>query len=241
MKKRVIFAGVIAATLVLSGCGATHTMISKRTLDVQTRMSETVFLDPVSPDKKTVFIQVRNTSDKPGLSIEPLIISAIQQRGYQVMNDPDKAHYMIQANVLQIGKTDLREAESLLSRGFGGGVAGAVVGAQFGGGSGRGAAGIVGAGLGVVADAFVKDVYFSMITDLQISERAAKGVVVTEAVDSKLKQGTSGYKNVTSSETTNWKRYQTRILSTANKANLEYEEAEPVLVQGLIQSTSGIL
>ncbi len=239
--KKMLISAVIFGALILSGCSATHTMISKRNLDVQTRMSETVFLDPVSPDKRTVFIQVRNTSDKPGLSVEPLIVSAIQQRGYQIMNDPNKAHYMIQANVLQIGKTDLREAEGLFASGFGGGVAGAVVGSQFGGGSGRGTASIIGAGVGIIGNALVKDIYFSMITDLQISERAAEGVVVTEAVDSKLKQGTSGYKSVTSSETTNWKRYQTRILSTANKANLDYEESEPVLIQGLIQSVSGIL
>lgn len=239
--QKTFVAAIVFGALILSGCGATHTMISKRNLDVQTRMSETVFLDPVSPDKKTVFIQVRNTSDKQGLSIEPLIAAAIQQRGYQIMSDPNKAHYMIQANVLQIGKTDLREAEGVLSQGFGGAAAGAVVGSQFGGGSGRGAAGIIGAGAGIIGDALVKDVYFSMITDLQISERAAEGVVVTESVDSKLKQGTSGYKNVTSSETTNWKRYQTRILSTANKANLKYEESEPVLIQGLTQSISGLL
>lgn len=241
MKKSVLIATVMSAALVLSGCSATHTMVSKRNLDVQTRMSDTVFLDPVSPDKRTVFIQVRNTSDKPGLSIEPQVIAAIQQRGYQVMNDPDKAHYMIQANVLQIGKKDLRDAEGLLSQGFGGAAAGAIVGSQFGGGSGRGATTIAAAGLGIVADALVKDVYYSMITDLQISERAAAGVVVTEAVDSQLKQGNSGYKSVTSSETTSWKRYQTRVLSTANKVNLKYEEAEPVLIQGLVQSVSGTL
>lgn len=227
--------------LLLGGCGATHTLITKRNLEVQTKMSETVFLDPVASSLKTVFVQIRNTSDKPGLSIEPQIIAAVQQRGYKVVNDPEQAHYLLQANVLQVGKSNLRESENMLQSGFGSAAVGAVAGAQFGSGHGSAAAGLAGAALGLIGDALVEDVYFSMVTDLQISERAKAGVVVTEAVDSKLKQGTSGYKNVTSTEETHWKRYQTRILSSANKVNLEFEEAQPVLIKGVVQSVSGML
>ena len=87
----------------------------------------------------------------------------------------------------------------------------------------------------------VKDVHYSIVTDLQISERAKKGVVVLEENKASLKQGNSGYKNVSSTEETEWKRYQTRILSTANQVNMEYAEAEPELVKGLMRSISGIL
>ncbi len=173
--------------------------------------------------------------------VEPQIIAAVQQRGYKVVNDPEQAHYLLQANVLQVGKSNLREAENMLQSGFGSAAVGAVAGAQFGSGHGSVATGLAGAALGLIGDAFVEDVYFSMVTDLQISERAKAGVVVTEAVDSKLKQGTSGYKNVSSTEETNWKRYQTRILSSANKVNLEFEEAQPVLIKGVVQSISGML
>ncbi len=58
---------VALAAILLSGCAATHVAISKRDLDVQTKMSDTVFLDPVGADRKTVFVQIRNTSDKPEL------------------------------------------------------------------------------------------------------------------------------------------------------------------------------
>ena len=49
----------------LAGCAATHAAISKRNLEVSTRMSDAVFLDPVGGDKRTAFIYVRNTPRPP--------------------------------------------------------------------------------------------------------------------------------------------------------------------------------
>lgn len=232
----------IAALVVvglLAGCSATQTAIGKRELVVQTKMSETIFLDPVGPDKRTVFVQVRNTSDKPGLSLDGYIAQAVAAKGYKVVNDPDKAHYLLQANVLQAGIADARETESAVERGFGAAVIGGAIGNQFGGGDGRGAATVGGGLIGLAVDALVKDVYVSITTDIQISERS--NAAVTEQLNSTLKQGTSSVKRQSSTETTDFKRYQTRILSSANQANLKYEEAEPKLVQGLVQSISGLL
>ena len=61
---------------ILSGCVAMHTFLAKKDLDVQTKMSDTVFLDPVGPDKKVLFVQTRNTSDQP-FGIEAPVVSAI--------------------------------------------------------------------------------------------------------------------------------------------------------------------
>jgi outer membrane lipoprotein SlyB len=231
-------------TLVLflmAGCSAVHTAVKKRNLDVQTQMSETVFLDPVAADKRTVFIQLRNTSDKQELDIEASLTAAIRAKGYTILTDPDKAHYWIQANILKVGKSDLREAKSILSQGYGGAVAGAVVGSQIGGGSGVVAGSIFGSLGGIVTDALVDDVLFLMITDLQISEKAKGDVVVTEANNAQLKQGTSGYKTVSSTEQTDRKKHQTRVVSTANKVNLKFIEAQPKLIIGLSNSLSGLL
>lgn len=223
------------------GCTATHTAISKRNLDVQTKMSETIFLDPVSPEKKTVFIQVRNTSGNQKLNIEPQLAQALASKGYQVVSDPDAAHYLIQTNVLQVGKTNLTETNDLLEQGFGGGLIGAGAAGALGGDARTAiGVGLVGAAVGIMADAMVKDINYTMVTDLQISERA-KGTKVTESMNSKLKQGTSGQKTVTATQTTDWKRYQTRIVSTANKVNLELDEAIPDLVAGLSNSVSGLM
>lgn len=82
---------------------------------------------------------------------------------------------------------------------------------------------------------------FVMITDLQLSERAKSGVIVTENNSAFLKQCTSGHKVVSSSEKVDRKKYQTRIVSTANKMNLEFIEAQPKLLKGLTNSVSGLL
>jgi len=105
---------------------------------------------------------------------------------------------------------------------------------------GAGVGALVGGIGGTIADAMVEVVNYSMITDLQISEKAS-GHVVNEASNASLKQGTSGHKTSSWSEKSNWKKYQTRIISSAKKTNLKFEAALPELKQGLIQSISGLL
>ena len=60
---------IIASVSLLNGCSAIDKSIKHGTLDVQTKMSETVFLDPVADNKRTVVLQIRNTSDKKDLDI----------------------------------------------------------------------------------------------------------------------------------------------------------------------------
>ncbi len=73
----------------------------------------------------------------------------------------------------------------------------------------------------------VEDVNYTMITDVQIAERT-KTQVQTDNV-AVLRQGTSGAKVQTSTETGNQHKYQTRVVSNANKVNLKFPEAQPVL------------
>ena len=108
-----------ALAMSLVGCAATQTMISKKDLNVQTKMSETIFLEPVRPDKKIAFVQVKNTSDKPELDINDQVVAAIASKGYTIVKDPDKANYLIQANILKVGNIDLRDAGTELDQGYG--------------------------------------------------------------------------------------------------------------------------
>ncbi len=232
----------LATAALMSGCAATSMAISKRNLDVQTRMSSTVFLDPVSGDKRTMVIQVRNTSDKPSFQIEQDLKAAVTGKGYTIVNDPAKAHYMLQVNILQVGKMDPSAAMNVLNSGFGGAITGMAVVAAAGGHSNRGVltGGIIGGIASTVTDALVKDVTFSVISDLQISEKIEGGVKAKAVSENKLNQGTSGATTVTTSRETEWNRYQTRILSSANKVNLDFDEAQPELVKGLATSISGM-
>ena len=40
----------VSAIVLATGCAATATGLGKRHLEVQTRMTDTIFLEPVSPD-----------------------------------------------------------------------------------------------------------------------------------------------------------------------------------------------
>ena len=245
---RVVVGGL--ALIFLSGCAASSVLISKRNLDVQTKMSETIFLDPVSPDKKVMYVEVRNTSDKDNFELEGPIKEAIAKRGYRVTQNPDEAHYRLQANVLQVGKTDVTAAATALQGGYGGPMAlGALAGgglalAAGGGYGGMAAGGLAGAAIGGLAEfatgSFVKDVVFMVVTDIQLTEKAAEGVIVKQDSQQNLKQGMGGTQQQTTSEVTKHKKYRTRVVSTANKANLEYEEAAPALTQGLTRALSGL-
>jgi hypothetical protein len=240
---------VLAATAVMfTGCAATQTAISKRDLDVQTKSSATIFLDPVSQAEQTVFVQIRNTSDKQDLDIAADVIAAVQSKGYRVVQDPKQAKFYLQANVLHVGKTDPTAIQQQLGGGFGAGLSGAAVGLAamsltggYGGPSGKAmiGAGLLGGITEVVAGSLVKDVYFSIVTDVQIKERLPEGKKAMLNSQHINKQGTTGNESVNYSDAVDMKTYQTRIVSSANKMNLEFAEAAPALRAGLTRAIAG--
>ena len=234
--------GLVASTIALSGCGAMSTAVKKRNLDVKTQMSQTVWLEPSS--EKSVYLQVRNTSDQDMSGLEAKISDALKAKGYNVTRSPDDAYYWVQANVLKAEKMDLRASQGFLSTGYEGAATGAALGAGITAYNSASAGATLGVGLasgliGLAADSLVEDVNYTMVTDLQIAERS-KATVTTDNIAA-LKQGTSGAKVQTSTEQGNRAKYQTRVVSNANKVNLKFEEAKPVLEAQLAKSITGIL
>ena len=249
VRNLIVFLMLLALMVVLTGCGAVHTAVAKRHLDVQTRMSHAVFLDPVGPDKRTIFIQVRNTSDKTNFDIEGPVKAAINARGYRVVDDPEAAQFKLLAQVLSVSKASATAAETALNAGYGGPLAGLVTGAVVGGAVGGvatdssvgvGVGAIVGGLATTIANAAVQDVLFVAITDIQLSQKAQEGVTGQRDLQVDASQGIGGSEQQTFSEVTNEKRYRTRVMSTANKANLKYEEAAAELTAGLTRVLSGL-
>lgn len=78
----------------------------------------------------------------------------------------------------------------------------------------------------------------TIVNDLMISERSVDKVEQT--VQSDLQQGKGSKIEQTSKSTVDRKRYQTRIVSSANKVNLNFEEALSPMLDGLARSNSGI-
>ncbi|MEM7206901.1 MAG: complement resistance protein TraT [Pseudomonadota bacterium] len=236
IRRQLIRIFAIGALATLSACAAVNTGLNKSELDVQTRASETIFLEPVAPDERIVFVSIRNTSDKD-LALKPRILGRLVDSGYAITDDPDEAQFMLQANVLKVGKDDLKSSDSYLEAGFSGAVLGTSVSSSSDAGKGL----VIGALVGVVADSLVDDTLYTMVTDLQVRERPRAGEIVSQQQSGSSTQGTSTQVSQFSGENiVDWKTYHTRVVSTANQANLEFAEALPALENGLIRSIAGI-
>jgi hypothetical protein len=265
----------IGLCFALAGCQAATTLIDKQNLDVQTHMSDTIFLDPVPEARRTIYVGVRNTSDHPEIDLKYPLIQKLQARGYTIVGDPQAAQYVIQANVLQAGPVDPKRKDAFLTGGYGTALdamaVGAAAGALTGWGSGNVGAG-VGVGLAVgaatlLADHLIKDVYFTVVTDIQLSVRPAKGGVIREshatsrssgssnmqthysqgygASEGVTNYGSSGSSNSSgrsqSYETTSeFLKYNVRDVAYANQVNLKWENAAPLLVEKLSSSIANL-
>jgi hypothetical protein len=229
-------------SLGLGGCAATQVALEHKDLAVQTQMSHTVFLDLENRTEKTVFLDVRNTSDRD-LTIEPMIRGRLEQAGYRLLSDPQAAFYILQVNVLQVGQTSPSALSASMKGGWGGPVAGAVSGAAIASstntahGNLKGAA--IGAAVEMIFGSLVKDVTYSITTDIQITERT--NVPVTQKVETKLHQGPGTEIAQTGESVVNRRKYQTRLVSSANRVNLKFEQALPALADQMARSIAGIL
>jgi len=236
---------VIAVTLsvgsmtFLTGCSTLGTAIEKRNLSVQSKMSNSVFLEPVSNDKKVIYIQIRNSSDQD-VDIQAMtqaIVKNLSAKSYQVTDSPDQAHYILQQNILSVAKTDKGSAYSAADSGFGGAVAGSlIVGASGGGNYGMGA--LVGGLAGIAANALVKDVYYNLVSDIQIKEKTTGKVDYTTQANAG--SGSSMKTTQTISGQSNYLTHSTRMVVVANQVNLEFDEAKAILEDKLSKSVAGI-
>ncbi|MGI5309034.1 complement resistance protein TraT [Rheinheimera sp. WS51] len=268
--------GLVVCLLFLTSCSAIHTSVAKRQLDVQTRMSQTVYLDPVDPEHRSIFIDIRNTTAEYTLPLAEDLQSFLLSRGYRLVASPLQAQYWLQVNVRTVIKEkpakvlaqeygmSAQESHALLHPEIApladaipqsedaepvystpskvyidAGIAadidgkdivkGLVVLAAF-------------AGVEYVGNQLVKDKYYTMLTDIQIAERIRSDSIasVQEVSQHFLQQGDSGTLEQLWQRDTDMRKYQIKVVSFANKANLRWREAEQPLHQGLLRSLAGI-
>ena len=238
MKKnlKIVLFGLLLIFAFVS-CSTMHTVVSKRNLDVQTKMSDTIWLEPAAANEKTVFIQIRNTSGK-NLNIEQKVTNILVSKGYRIVNDPAEAKYWLQANILKVDKVNLDSDNGFSDAVLGAGIGG-VLGAQRSGGAYTAIGwGLAGAAIGTLADALVDDTAYAMVTDILITEKTGRNVQT--ATRNSVKQGNSGSMTSTSSGSSNMEKYSTRVLSTANQVNLNFNSAIPILEDELGKVVGGI-
>ncbi|MBU2876480.1 MULTISPECIES: complement resistance protein TraT [Alteromonadaceae] len=220
-------------TLMLSGCAAVHTSIAKKDLDVQTKLSTSIFVDAVAPEKRKIYLEVRSAvMEFDRNAFREALVSQISGsgNGYSFVDSPEDAQFSMSVFVRNLEKASPTAAANYLRTGFEGVAAGSALGYAAGGGYRDAAAGgLVGGLVSTAANAFVKDVTFLLVADIQIKERARSGVLVRRDSKINTKISDDGATTQTYSEATNQKEYRTRVVTTANKANLELEEAQPTM------------
>ncbi|MDX3773092.1 complement resistance protein TraT [Chromatiaceae bacterium AAb-1] len=267
--------GLILLMMPLTGCVALHTGVAKSKLDVQTRMTQTIYLDPVEPEQRTIFIDIRQTAAEYQLPLADDIRNFLLGRGYQLVDSPQAAQYWLQVNVRAVVKErpDVvlsneayamtpQEIHALLYPGMlppedpvplqqrqrrdrhtavfvdtaittdfdSKDVAKALVVMA------------VWAGAEYLGSQLVQDKYYTMLTDVQVAERIDPDspVLVEETSHHQLLQGDSGELEQLWQRATDRRKYQVRVVSFANKANLKWQDAEQPLHQGLLRSLAGI-
>ncbi len=203
--------------------------------------SNTFFLPPST--HKTIFIQARNSSDNQGVSFHDLS-ARLTAKGYQIIDDPSAAHYVVLANIVycNITKPEM-PVESIVASGYGGGFGTTMMGglhnlagmASMAGPQGAIAGSLASMGLGAVegiSDLFSSsssapkmpdDVNYACVADVQITEQGAA------SAPTGMKTGTGQQAGV----------YQTRIAADIHQKKLKEEEATPLLQQKLSASVAG--
>ena len=245
---RTIAAVAITAFVLLTGCAATQTAISKKDLDVQTRTSTSIFVDPVTANKRTIYLDVKSgVMEFDRRQFKQFVAEQFSQandHGYQIVDDPDKAHFQMVVYVLNLEKANPSASEAALGRGY---MGGAVLGGAAIGGianssrpvNGAVAGGILAGATELIGGALVHDVYYMLVADVQIKERTADGVVVRKDSRVTAKISDSGDSVQSVNEATNLKEYRTRVVTTANQANMDLNSAKDLMFKKTAYALAG--
>lgn len=243
-----LLAGTLAASL--GGCAATSVALSKKDLDVQARTSTAVFVDPVGASDRTIYLDVRSgVPEFDRVQFRQFVAQQFANNGggYRIVDDPDSAHFQMLVYVLNLEKASPNAAQAALQQGYVGGgetFAGSAAGAVIGSNSGNTwggavAGGILASGASLVANSLVKDVTYMLVADISIRERVADGVFVRRDTQLDNQVADAGSSRQSVSEVSDRKDYRTRIVTTANKANLELEEAQSQMFERTAYAMAG--
>ncbi len=227
--------------LILSGCATnagpttSQSGLSSGNVALSTKMSSSIFLQPVSPAQKVVYVSVRNTSTATGINFRENLISALTGEGYTVTNNPSAAHFMIMSNVLYIG---LESHNYTVAGALAGGFGGAFIGSRYNSGTSMVAGGALGALAGGVIGSLFTQKHYMMVVDIQVEERHP-GTYTTNSTYAS--QGTASTETTYNAGTRNWAIYRDRIVSEAAALNLNFASAEPLLKQQMAHSIANLM
>jgi len=249
MQHKPIFKALIVLLLLvlsvqLTGCGQMINAIEHSDMQVKLKMTDTIFLDPIAKAKnKTVYIAVNNTSDMQEVDtgmLQNLIASRLAAKGYQIVQDPSQAGYIIQANVLYM---DYYRQTGTHEGAITGGLAGAGAGALIGQSRDTSIAlGLIGGLVGGIGGALIgkaiKVETYAGVVDIELREKTDKpvtGQMVTNA-----QTGSATTIQTKQEINTNWQIYRTKIVCTAQQTNIDKNEAARAIAERIATQIGGM-
>lgn len=237
----ILFFMLVFGIATLSSCMGTMQAIEHRQMSLSAKMSDTIFLDPETLAKnRNIYVRVTNTSDFQEIDFAEILKGKLSSKGFSITNNPSKAGYIVQANLLYMGEEkEGLTADGMLAGGFGGALAGSAMGGDW---KGSAVGGLAGAAVGSVVGGLVGsmihvDTYLGAL-DIQIKEIVGgkvKGVMQTQA-----KQGSSTTLTTEREVQSSHQEYRTRIVVQAKQTNINREEACKAIADRLGMQLAGI-
>lgn len=228
-------AGVLLLISCLPGCAG-------NIKDTDLISSNTFFLQPSVQNR--VFVQARNLSDNQAATLTDLG-ARLTAKGYQVVQDPDAANYLVLANIVycNVTKPEL-PVEAMVAGGYGAGFGSSMMGglnslaglASMAGPQGAMAGAAASMGLGAIEGigsavgslfggssgrTSTDEIIYACVTDLQITDRSA--AASGQAADAGEPSGV----------------YQTRLAASVHLKKMKEEEATLMLQQKLSSAVAG--
>lgn len=180
MKYKIAAFATVGA-IMFTGCATTE-------LQTQTKMTQTIFLDPVKKSDKTIYVSVKNTSGQNIGDFGQKLDNKLTSKGYKIVDDPDGAKYILMTNVLFANNLKEANAAKAGSSGATAGALAGVFGSALAGGNAYniGGAGLIGAAAGGLISAGIgkltEDEIFRMVTDVNVREVKNQKVYTTNNV-----------------------------------------------------------
>ena len=168
-------------------------------MELETKISRPVYLSDTNLGK-SVFLQIKNSNQDPTGKMKENIISHLKSKNYTLLDTPENAHYLLQANLVQLGQADFLAAKEALEHGFGADISNVDRQAK------RKTLALEGENYST----------YTVVADIQISEKVNNTIANKEE-----KEGVETFYDIHDIE---WNRYTTRVVSSIRSEDLNFEE-----------------
>lgn len=251
---RLLPALLTAALLIAITATAPQTAHAKKvTRDVQ--VSRSIFLQPVAPPQRIVWLRIRNTTalqDVKATQLQQQLAEQLRQIGYLVVDDPTQAQYQLQVNIRlsqQVSRSWSAQACLLAGK-----VTRDAVEDDIINGIDKTTAGLAACGLAAATGRLFKKVKHALLVDVRLGERLDDAPIVdTMHTSDNTRSGAVNLSNINhvaqpTGGTTqvvrrkeNFLNHEIYIGASVEGRRLKTHQAVPYLVEDVVTSIVNML